>query len=41
MGRNIRDHILTKARNKFRIKELNIVYRWGGEVVYDGDALME
>ena len=36
---NVRDHILTQARNKFRVKELNIVYRWGGVVVYDGDTL--
>ena len=35
---NLRDHILTKARNKFLVKVLNIVYRWGGEVVYNGDT---
>jgi release factor H-coupled RctB family protein len=38
---NVRDHILTQARNKFRIKELHIVYRWGGEVVHDGDTIPE
>lgn len=38
---NVRDHILAQARNKFRIKELSIIYRWGGEVVYDGDTLPE
>ena len=38
---NVRDHILAQARNKFRNKELNIVYQWGGEVVYDGDTLPE
>jgi len=27
--------------NEFRVKELNIVYRWGGEVVYDGDTPAE
>ena len=25
----------------FQVKALNIVYRWGGEVVYDGDTLPE
>ena len=35
---NVRDHILTQAWNKFLVKVLNIVYRWGGEVVYDGDT---
>lgn len=38
---NVRDHILAQARNKFRIKELNIIYQWGGEIVYDGDTLSE
>src|SRR5258708_390535 len=38
---NVRDHILAQARDKFRNKELNIVYQWGGEVVYDGDTLPE
>jgi len=37
----MRDHILTQAKNKFQLKELDIVYRWGGEVVYDGDTLLE
>jgi len=37
---NVRDHILTQARNKFRITELSIIiYRWGGDVVYDGEIL--
>ena len=35
---SMRDHILTQQRNKFWVKELNIVYRCGGEVVYDGEA---
>jgi len=30
---NVRGHILTQARGKFRIKELSIIYRWGGEIV--------
>jgi len=38
---NVRDHILTQARNKFRIKELSIIYQWGGEVVHDGDTIPE
>ena len=37
----MRHHILTQQRNKFWVKEMNIVYRWGGEVVYDGDTLPE
>ena len=36
---NTRDHILTQGGKKFQVKVLNIVYRWGGEVVYDGDIL--
>jgi release factor H-coupled RctB family protein len=35
---NVRGDIFTQARNKFRIKELSIIYRWGGEVVYDGET---
>jgi hypothetical protein len=35
----MRGHILAQARFKFRIKELSIIYRWGGEVVYDGGTL--
>lgn len=38
---NLPDHILTQARNKFRIEELNIVDRWGGEVIHDGVTLPE
>jgi len=38
---NTRDHILTQGRKKFQVKVLNIVYRWGGEVVYDGDTLQK
>jgi len=38
---NVCDHILTQTKNKFRVKEPNIVYRWGGEVVYDGETLPE
>jgi hypothetical protein len=38
---NVRGHILTQARNKFRIKELSIIYRWGGEVVYDSETLQK
>ena len=37
----MRDHILIQAWNKFLVKVLNIVYRWGGEVVYDGDTPRE
>jgi hypothetical protein len=35
----MRDHILTQARIKFRIKEPFIIYPWGGEVAYDGETL--
>jgi hypothetical protein len=35
---NVRGDILTQARIKFRIKELSIIYRWGAEVVYDGET---
>jgi len=31
---NVRDHILTQAWNKFLVRVLGIVYRWGGGVVY-------
>jgi len=37
----VRDHILTQARNRFRVKESNTVYRQGGAVIYDGDTLLE
>ena len=37
----MRDHILTQTKNGLRVKELNILYRRGGEVVYDGDTLPE
>ena len=36
---DVRDHIFTPARNKFRIMELSIIYRWGGDVVYDDEIL--
>jgi len=36
---NVRGHILTQARNKFRVKELSTIYRRGGEIVYDGKTL--
>jgi len=34
----VRGHILTRARNKLLVKELDIVYRWGVEVGYDNDT---
>jgi len=37
----VRNHILTQARNRFRIKELPIIYRWGGDLIYYGEALSE
>ena len=37
----MRDHILTRTKNKLRVNELNIVYRRGGEVAYDGDTLLK
>lgn len=36
---SIRELILTQARNKFHNRYLCIVYRWGGEVLGDGEAL--
>jgi hypothetical protein len=37
----VRGHIPEQARNKFRIKELFIIYRWEGKVVYDGKNIPE
>lgn len=36
---NIKELILNQARNKFHNRYLSIVYRWGGEVVEDGNTL--
>lgn len=36
---NIKELILNQARNKFHNRYLSVIYRWGGEVVEDGDTL--
>lgn len=36
---SIRELILHQARNKFHNKYLDIIYRWGGEIVEDGAPL--